>query len=218
MRHATWQQLSHEPRAAINAIVAIRRMHLIAKIKTHSHTHTHTKTWSKKQTAKHTKTKTSEHNKIWKQRSRRNRRTNTKSQSPRTTQGGEQDLPPPHKVATQMHVTRQSAEGRGARMPARESTRVNEASKLLRARSLAKSCKILHGTSHRCPMRGRYRGERGEEGEQLHTCALNCMCLGVGTPRNEKQSEPNQNRSQLNTPQLESRERDRETPHSMLAS
>lgn len=40
MRHATWQQLSHEPRAAINAIVAIRRMHLIAKIKTHSHTHT----------------------------------------------------------------------------------------------------------------------------------------------------------------------------------
>lgn len=38
MRHATWQQLSHEPRAAINAIVAIRRMHLIAKIKTHSHT------------------------------------------------------------------------------------------------------------------------------------------------------------------------------------
>lgn len=41
MRHATWQQLSHEPRAAINAIVAIRqrrRMHLIAKIKTHRHT------------------------------------------------------------------------------------------------------------------------------------------------------------------------------------
>lgn len=114
-----------------------------------------------------------------------------------------------------MHVTRQSAEGKGAaggaRMPARESTRVNEASKLLRARSLAKSCKILHGTSHRCPMRGRYRGEReGRKGEQLHTCALNCMCLGVGTPRNEKQSEPNQNRSQLNTPQLESRERRRE--------
>lgn len=115
MRHATWQQLSHEPRAAINAIVAIRRMHLIAKIKTH--THTHTRTWSKKQTAKHTKTKTNEHNKIWKQRSRRSRRTNTKSQSPRTTRGGEQDLtppvPPPHKVATQMHVTRQSGEGRG---------------------------------------------------------------------------------------------------------
>lgn len=113
MRHATWQQLSHEPRAAINAI---RRMHLIAKIKTHSHTHTHSKTRSKKQTAKYTKTKTSEHNKIWKQRSRRNRKTNTKSQSPRTTQGGEQDLtplPPPHKVATQMHVTRQSAEWRG---------------------------------------------------------------------------------------------------------
>lgn len=41
MRHATWQQLSHEPRAAINAIVAIRqrrRMHLIAKIKTLTHT------------------------------------------------------------------------------------------------------------------------------------------------------------------------------------
>jgi len=35
MRHATWQQLSHEPRATINAIVDIRRMHLIAKIKTH---------------------------------------------------------------------------------------------------------------------------------------------------------------------------------------
>lgn len=45
MRHATWQQLSHESRAAINAIVAnvvivdivdIRRMHLIAKIKTYT--------------------------------------------------------------------------------------------------------------------------------------------------------------------------------------
>lgn len=35
MRHATCQQLSHEPRAAINAIVDVRRMHLIAKIKTH---------------------------------------------------------------------------------------------------------------------------------------------------------------------------------------
>lgn len=76
-------------------------------------------------------------------------------------------------------------------MAARESTRVNEASKLLRARSLAKSCKILHGTSHRCPMRGRGKVSRekgGTGGWQLHTCALNCMCLGVGTPRNEKQT------------------------------
>jgi len=43
MRHATWQQLSHElsheSRAAINAIVDIRRMHLIAKIKTYTNTH-----------------------------------------------------------------------------------------------------------------------------------------------------------------------------------
>lgn len=55
MRHATWQQLSHEPRAAINAIVAIRqrrRMHLIAKIKTLTHTQ------SKKQTS------SAQHNKI----------------------------------------------------------------------------------------------------------------------------------------------------------
>lgn len=77
-------------------------------------------------------------------------------------------------------------------MPARESTRVNEASKLLRARYARspKSCKILHGTSHRCPRRE--LEVVGADAGQLHTCALNCMCLGVGTPSQEMKTKPNQ--------------------------
>lgn len=84
------------------------------------------------------------------------------------------------------------ARGQRKGMPARESTRVNEASKLLRARYARspKSCKILHGTSHRCPRRE--MEVVGADAGQLHTCALNCMCLGVGTPSQEMKTKPNQ--------------------------
>lgn len=168
MRHATWQQLSHEPRAAINAIVAIRRMHLIAKIKTHSHTHTQEPGAKNKQ--QNTKTKTSEHNKIWKQRSRRNRRTNTKSQSPRTTQSGEQDLPPPHKVATQMHVTRQSAEGRG---PGCQRENPLESMRRQSCYARVRSPKVVKFYMERrtgAPCGGGTE-ERGEGGAATHMCA-----------------------------------------------
>lgn len=79
-------------------------------------------------------------------------------------------------------------------MPARESTRVNEASKLLRARSLAKSCKILHGTSHRCPMRGRYRGERGGRGSSYTHVRLIACALGLA--RQEMKSKANQTKTE----------------------